>query len=552
MYLLIVIGGLVAACQNPHLHFENTPQDYSIIPKVNNIEPIEGRFILHKNLHLSFDSTLEKEATYLSEILHDRYGIDCSLLPEGKAELHLTIDSSYTEQGSYKLHIQALQLNISGGSNQAVFYGIQSLLQLISTDLDPDITVPCALIQDEPRFQYRGMHLDVCRHFYDINFIKRYIDILALHKINRFHWHLTEDQGWRIEIKALPELTKVGAWRNGTITGHYPGDGNDNIRYGGFYTQEQVKEILAFAKSRHIEVIPEIELPGHSSAAIAAYPELSCFPDEATVIPNEMASTESVNAQKHGQVKLVQESWGVYKDVYCAGKESTFELIQKVLDEVIELFPSEYIHIGGDECPKANWKECPHCQRRIKTEGLKDEHELQSYFIKRIEQYINSKGRKIIGWDEILEGGLAPNATVMSWRGNAGGIEAANANHNVIMTPNSHCYFDHYQSEDIDNEPLAIGGFLPVSKVYDFDPVPEDLDSSQHKYILGGQANLWTEYIKTEGHAEYMLLPRLAALSESVWTYEQNKDFEDFTSRMLSLRKLYDKLDYSYSTHLFE
>ena len=396
------------------------------------------------------------------------------------------------------------------------------------------------------------MHLDVARHFFDVDFVKKYIDMIAMHKMNTFHWHLTEDQGWRIEIKKYPELTKVGAYRNGTITGHYPGETNDNERYGGFYTQDDIKEVLAYAQKRHVEVIPEIELPGHSQAAIASYPYLSCFPEEPTEVPNGLMSEASKEQQKNGQPKVVQESWGVYNDVYCAGKEETFAFLEGVLDEVTALFPSKYIHIGGDECPKKNWERCPNCQKRIKEEGLEDEHELQSYFVTRMEKYLNSKGKQIIGWDEILEGGLAPNATVMSWRGVKGGIEAAKQDHNVIMTPNSHCYFDHYQSKDTDNEPLSIGGFLPVEKVYSYEPVPEELSADQRHYILGAQGNIWSEYIPTDEHMEYMALPRATALSEVVWSQKEDKDFEDFKSRLNHLRKMYDAKGYNYAKHVFE
>ena len=396
------------------------------------------------------------------------------------------------------------------------------------------------------------MHLDVARHFFGVEEVKRYLDILALHKINTFHWHLTEDQGWRIEIKKYPELTSEGAYRNGTIVGHFPGDSNDNERYGGFYTQEEIKEVVDYASKRHITVIPEIEMPGHSSAAIAAYPFLSCFPEENTKVPHDMMSEESKEQQANGRNKVVQESWGVFDDVYCAGKDSTFTFLQNVIDEVMELFPSEYIHIGGDECPKSNWERCPDCQKRIAELGLKDEHELQSYFIQRMEKYINSKGKKIIGWDEILEGGLAPNATVMSWRGEEGGIEAAKQGHDVIMTPTGYCYFDYYQAEDKEGEPLAIGGYLPVEKVYSYNPLPAELSEDEHKYILGAQANMWTEYIEDFSKLEYMLLPRLAAISEVGWTSPEEKDWSDFTTRLSALRAHYDRLGFNYAEHIFE
>lgn len=334
---------------------------------------------------------------------------------------------------------------------------------------------------------------------------------MAMYKLNTFHWHLTEDQGWRLEINQYPKLAEISSWRDETVVGHASRSKvYDGIGYGGFYTQKQVKEIVQYATDRFITVVPEIEMPGHSTAVLAAYPELGC-----TGGPYNVVTT-----------------WGVHKDVFCAGKEETFKFLQNVLDEVCELFPSKYIHIGGDECPKDRWKECPDCQKRIKDNGLKDEHELQSYFIKRIEKYLNSKGRQIIGWDEILEGGLAPGASVMSWRGIKGGIEAAKQKHNVVMTPGSHMYFDHYQSKITDKEPLAIGGYLPLDVVYSYEPIPEELSADEQKYIMGAQANVWTEYIATTKYAEYMLFPRVCALAEVVWTPKEKKDFTDFSKRM--------------------
>ena len=331
--------------------------------------------------------------------------------------------------------------------------------------------------------------------------------------MNYFHWHLTEDQGWRIEIKKYPKLTEVGAWRNGTIIGHYPGTGNDGIHYGGYYTQDEIKDVVAYAAKRYITIIPEIEMPGHSSAAIAAYPYLSCFPDEATKHnPRTAWAGDSTGKQ-------VQQSWGVFPDVFCAGKESTFKFLEDVLDEVMKLFPSKYIHVGGDECPKANWKRCPLCQKRIQDEHLKDEEGLQSYFIQRIEKYINSKGKILIGWDEILEGGLARNAVVMSWRGEAGGIAAARQKHKVIMTPGAWVYFDHAQSRNEDS--VTIGGYLPLNKTYNYEPVSDSLTKEQGKYILGAQGNVWTEYMGNERKVEYMIFPRMSALSEVLWSPEK-------------------------------
>ncbi|RLD67748.1 MAG: beta-N-acetylhexosaminidase, partial [Bacteroidetes bacterium] len=355
--------------------------------------------------------------------------------------------------------------------------------------------------------------LDVCRHFYSVDFVKKYIDLMARYKLNTFHWHLTEDQGWRIEIKKYPELTEIGAWRNepDTVTG-------DTIRYGGYYTQEQISEIVKYAAKRFITIIPEIEMPGHARAALAAYPQFSCS----------------------GKQLPVATNWGVFEHVYCAGNDSTFFFIQDIIDEVVELFPGNYIHIGGDECPKEAWEKCPKCQHRIKAEDLANEHELQSYFIRRIEKYLTTKNRKLIGWDEILEGGLAPEATVMSWRGIKGGIAAAKQEHNVIMTPGTHCYFDHYQAKP-KYEPKAIGGYTTLKKVYSYEPIPKELNSIESEYILGAQANMWTEYIATEHHLEYMLLPRMLALAEVNWTVFKHKSWTDFQHRLQPQLRRFDR-----------
>ena len=428
-------------------------------------------------------------------------------------------------------------------SYEALFYGIQTLLQLLPTEKDSTnnnrFEIPQLIIKDYPRFQYRGMHLDVGRHFFGVNEIKKYIDYLAYHKFNNFHWHLTEDQGWRIEIKKYPLLTSVGGFRNGTITGHHPGTGNDSLRYGGFYTQEEVKEIVKYAQDRYITIIPEIEMPGHSSAAIAAYPQLSCFPDESTKIsPNTPWSGSRTGKQ-------VQQTWGVFEDVYCPS-DYTFTFLENVLDEVMQLFPSKYIHIGGDECPKTAWKRSPFCQELIKEKNLKDEHGLQSYFISTIEKYINSKGKKIIGWDEILEGGLAPNATVMSWRGEEGGIAASRQHHDVIMTPDGYCYFNYSQRKNEDS--LTIGGFLPVEKVYNYEPVPKELNEQEAKFVLGAQGNVWTEYIGNMSLLEYMVFPRMSALSEVLWSPKESRNWSEFSSELTAIYKRYKLWGANYST----
>ena len=438
-------------------------------------------------------------------------------------------ESQFPNKEAYQLNILGDRIAIYASTNQGLFYGIQTLLQLIPlTTNATEIKLDNLMMDDVPKFQWRGMHLDVSRHFFSKEFIKKYIDYLAMYKMNTFHWHLTDDQGWRIEIKKYPKLTEVGAWRNGSMIGHYTDQTFDDIRYGGFYSQEEIKEIVAYAKERHITVVPEIEIPGHALAALASYPEFSC-----TGGPFE-----------------VGKSWGVFDDVFCP-KDETFTFLENILSEVMALFPSEYIHIGGDECPKVRWKSCPNCQKRIKHEKLKDEHELQSYFIQKIEKFVNNNGRKIIGWDEILEGGLAPNAAVMSWRGTEGGIAAAKQKHFVVMSPGSHCYFDHYQGEP-KNEPIAFGGYTNVEKVYSFNPIPKELSEEESKYILGAQANVWTEYINTPEHVEYMVFPRIAALSEVLWGTSNPNEYKVFETRLIQHFERYEKKGINYSKAIFE
>ncbi len=516
-------------------------QDINIIPRpVQVTKPATpGSFVISPSTTIVLEgSGMENTVDFLNDYLSRFYGYKLKISKsEGPHKNAIVLNYERMDHpiaGAYRLNITKEEVYIAGDNENGTFYGMQSLLQLLPMPHDKGtdrnrLSIPQVSITDYPRFAYRGLHLDAGRHFFPVDFVKKYIDYIALHKMNYFHWHLTDDQGWRIEIKRYPLLTAVGSQRYGTIIGRYPGTGNDNTPYDGFYTQEEIKEVVAYARKRYITVIPEIEMPGHGSAAIAAYPYLSCFPGEPTKIPG-VASTGSVAAQQAGTVKLVQETWRVFDAVFCAGKEdSTFLFMQNVLDEVMALFPSTYIHIGGDECPKTNWKRCPLCQDRMKTLGQKDEHELQSYFIQRIEKYINSKGRKIIGWDEILEGGLAPNASVMSWRGEEGGIAAAKQNHTVIMTPGNTCYFDHSQSKNDDS--LTIGGFLPLQNVYNYEPVPDGLNEQQAKKIWGAQANVWTEYITNPRKVEYMIFPRLSALSEVLWS-PKKKDYANFENRL--------------------
>jgi hexosaminidase len=499
-----------------------------LIPQPQKVLPGKGNFILDKNtLVIAPENSFE--AKFLIDYIEKQYGLKLKTATQSHKKGLPSINFVFETDKMiikewYKLDVSKKfnHIDIVANTKQGQFYAVQTLLQLLPTEKSAQLKIQSIQISDSPKFQWRGMHLDVCRHFFSADFVKKYIDYLALYKMNTFHWHLTDDQGWRIEIKKYPRLTEIGAWRNGTMIGHYNEQRYDSIRYGGFYTQQEIKEIVAYAKERHITVIPEIEMPGHAQAALAAYPELSC-----TGGPFETA-----------------QQWGVLEDVFCP-KEETFTFLQNVLSEVIDLFPSEYIHIGGDECPKTRWKVCTHCQALIKGLGLKEEHGLQSYFITRIEKYVNSKGRKIIGWDEILEGGLAPNAAVMSWRGTEGGTAAAKLNHNVVMSPGSHCYFDQYQA-DAKTQPLAIGGLITLEKVYSFNPIPETLSADESKYILGAQANVWTEYMQTEDYVEYMVFPRISALAEVLWGTANPEKFNDFTQRLSVHLKLLDKWGVNY------
>lgn len=513
-------------------------------PAEMSVDENGGRFAINKQTKIIIGSNgLNHSVSFLNDYFKQFYGFTLSTgnkLTAGNT-IHLSVKKNASATtGAYTFKATARGVVIEGNDEMGVFYGIQSLLQLLPVEKTKDISIPYVLLKDEPRFGYRGMHLDVARHFFPISFIKKYIDYLALHKMNYFHWHLTDDQGWRIEIKKYPKLTTVGGYRDGTITGRYPGKGNDNIRYGGFYTQKEVKDVVAYAAKRYITVVPEIEMPGHASAAIAAYPWLSCFPAKETKIPTHPSERSQKNTGKK-----VQETFGVFEDIFCAGNDSTFFFMQNVLDEVLALFPSKHIHVGGDEAPKDHWKICPNCQGRIKKEGLKDEHELQSYFIQRMEKYLNKKGRILIGWDEILEGGLAPNAVVMSWRGEKGGVEAAKENHYVIMTPGSHMYFDHSQSRKEDS--LVWGGYTPVKKVYSYEPIPAELPADKEKFVMGAQANVWTEYIHYPTKVEYQIFPRMTALSEVLWSPKANRNWENFESRLQQQLKRYELWGAHYS-----
>ncbi len=508
-------------------------REINIIPKPQEILRQNGSFTLNKHTTICYseNNALKETANFLKETL-ELYGKKAVLKRTGETKdanssIILKIDTAANMQAeAYKLRIGKKNIEIIAGDAAGIFYGFQSLKQLLPADYSAkNIVLPLLEINDAPRFEWRGMHLDVCRHFMPAAFVKKYIDYIAAMKMNRFHWHLTEDQGWRIEIKAYPNLSKKGAWRSETRIGHAADtiQKYDGTKHGGFYTQEEIKEIVAYAQKRHVSVIPEIEMPGHAQAAIAAYPFLGCTEDRVDVWTN----------------------WGVSPYIYNL-KDTTFAFLETVLSEVFDLFPGKYVHIGGDEAIKEQWIESKEIQNKIKQLGLKNEHELQSYFIKRIEKFVNSKGKTIIGWDEILEGGLAPNAVVMSWRGTEGGIAAAKAGHYVIMSPGSHCYFDHYQSKDTQNEPLAIGGFTNTEKVYSFEPMPEELSADKQKYILGAQANVWTEYILSPEHVEYMIFPRMLALAEVLWTKPKLKDYENFCLRLQAYKKILDREKINY------
>jgi len=506
-----------------------------IIPVPDKQIFLDGFFIIDSSTSINYPDQFKNSINFFRTFLNQGKNKFLFLKDSNTTSnfMQFLLDENLSNDEGYKIEIRQNGITIRSKDNKGAFYAIQTLRQLIPASFEDktypntEISIKCQIIEDSPRFKYRGMHLDVGRHFFSVEFIKKYIDALAMLKFNTFHWHLTEDQGWRIEIKKYPKLNTIAAYRDSTLAGHYTDKPRkyNKIRYGGYYTQEQVKDIVNYALEREITIIPEIEMPGHSKAAIAAYPNLSC-------------EEKSVN---------VATLWGVFEDIYCS-KEETFKFLEDVIDEVVDLFPGKYIHIGGDEAPKTRWEKCKNCQSVIKRESLKDEHELQNYFISRMEKYINSKGKKIIGWDEILEGGLAPNATVMSWRGISGGIKAANMKHDVIMTPNATCYLDYYQSKD-KNEPLAIGGYTPLEEIYNYEPIPEELDSESSKYIIGAQGNVWTEYMSTNEYVEYMVFPRIFALSEVVWS-KNKSNFEEFTSRVISFFDRLDKLDINYSTHL--
>jgi hexosaminidase len=495
----------------------HTAADFTLLPAPRSLTPGKGDFALGPRTRIAVGNEADQELSRLGDFwaaplrTATGWGLPVESGACAKGDVCLRVDDGGPAEG-YSLTMTGDSVVVVGHDHAGLFYGLQTLTQMLPAtgpDGSAPVKIPAAAVTDDPRFSWRGMHLDVGRHFFGPEFVRRYIDELARYKINRFHWHLTDDQGWRIEIKAYPRLTEVGAWRKETMVEKnfdpYVGDGQ---RHGGFYTQDEIRDIVRYAGERYVTIVPEIEMPGHSLAALTAYPELACTPG-----PFEVGT-----------------KWGVFEDIFCP-REETFTFLEKVLTEVMDLFPGEYIHIGGDEAPKARWEQSEVAQAVIQREGLADEHELQSLFVRRIERFLNEHGRRLIGWDEILEGGLAPNATVMSWRGTQGGIEAARQGHDVVMTPTSHLYFDFYQG-DPEQEPLAIGGYTPLERVYDFEPVPEELGPDAARHVLGAQGNVWTEYMATPDHVEYMVFPRMFALSEVVWTDPEPRDFRDFARRL--------------------
>lgn len=516
--------------------------DYEIIPKPLDVNcKGDASFLLKDGVAVIYPENNQKmqdNAEFLVDYVERQTGVKLTShagMPVDGA-ICLTLDLSDDNAEAYKLIVNDKRVCISGASEAGVFYGIQTLRKSLPVAQDINVNLSAVEIYDKPRFAYRGAMLDVARHFYTVDEVKTFIDMLALHNINRFHWHLTDDQGWRIEIKKYPKLMSVASERKETVVGRWYSGIYDGKPYGGYYTQDELRDVIDYAAKRHITIIPEVDLPGHMQAALTAYPELGC-----TGGPYE-----------------VRTIWGVSQDVLCVGNDFTLQFVKDVLSEVADIFPSEYIHIGGDECPKVRWEKCPKCQERIKSLGLKSdakhtkEQRLQSYMIQEAAKYLKEKGKRIIGWTEILEGGLVPDATLMSWIGESGGIEAAHQHHDVIMTPNTYLYFDYYQSKKVEDEPLAIGGYLPIEKTYNYEPMPKELTEEEQQYIKGVQANLWTEYIPVFSQVQYMVLPRLGAAAEVQWTAPSKKDYKDFLRRVPHLVAVYDCYGWNYATHVYD
>lgn len=516
--------------------------DYEIIPKPLDVNcKGDASFLLKDGVAVIYPENNQKmqdNAEFLVDYVEKQTGVKLTShagMPVDGA-ICLTLDLNDDNAEAYKLIVNDKRVCISGASEAGVFYGIQTLRKSLPVAQDINVNLSAVEIYDKPRLAYRGAMLDVARHFYTVDEVKTFIDMLALHNINRFHWHLTDDQGWRIEIKKYPKLMSVASERKETVVGRWYSGIYDGKPYGGYYTQDELRDVIDYAAKRHITIIPEVDLPGHMQAALTAYPELGC-----TGGPYE-----------------VRTIWGVSQDVLCVGNDFTLQFVKDVLSEVADIFPSEYIHIGGDECPKVRWEKCPKCQERIKSLGLKSdakhtkEQRLQSYMIQEAAKYLKEKGKRIIGWTEILEGGLVPDATLMSWIGESGGIEAAHQHHDVIMTPNTYLYFDYYQSKKVEDEPLAIGGYLPIEKTYNYEPMPKELTEEEQQYIKGVQANLWTEYIPVFSQVQYMVLPRLGAAAEVQWTDPSKKDYKDFLRRVPHLVAVYDCYGWNYATHVYD
>lgn len=517
LFFIFLIGGIHAQCP-----IIPTPSEFQ---STNEYKSIDSPFF-----EIGIDDLAPELLNYFSERLTVLTGLKVKEVESFSpySEMRFVSLKSIVIPDYYSISVTDEVIEIGFTSDESKFYALNSLLQLFQKKNEKVQLLKCTLT-DSPAFSWRGLHLDVSRHFFTVEEVKKFIDIMSFYKFNKFHWHLTDDQGWRIEIKKYPLLTEIGGFRDSTVNGHFNQEPRtyNHERVGGFYTQEEIKDVIRYAQERYIEIVPEIEMPGHARAALAAYPHLSCT----------------------GVQQPVEGLWGVFEDIFCS-KQETIAFLQDVLTEVVDLFPSDYIHIGGDEAPKFRWKECEKCQLNIQKNGLKDEHELQSHFIQQMDDFLTSKGKKLIGWDEILEGGLSTNAAVMSWRGEQGGIDAANQNHYVVMSPNTYCYFDYYQSGN-SLEPLAIGGYLPLEKVYEYSPIPKDLNPEKHHFILGGQANLWTEYIQTYRQLEYMTYPRALALIQALWCTNK-PDYTQFLSDFRTFHEpILSQLEVNYSKSIY-
>lgn len=519
--------------------------DYNVIPQVQNLSVKDGDvYVFDSSRKLVYDNqdsrrSLELFAQDLEELVGIRPSVAEGTSDDAKGNVYFTLGLQDGRKEAYSINVNSDGILVRAVAPEGIYRATRTLLKSVGTEKTSSVEFPSAEVSDWPRFGYRGLMLDVSRHFSDVEMVKRTIDMLALHQLNIFHWHLTDDQGWRIEIKSHPELTEIGAWRDDTVVGRYLGGTDyptDGKRHGGFYTQEQIREIVAYAKERYIEIIPEIDLPGHTSAVLAAYPQLGCEDKE----------------------YKVANRWGVIRDVLCAGNPASLDLFKDIMDEVCDLFPGKYIHLGGDECVKDRWKACPKCQKKIRELGLKDgsryskEDYLQSWFMGEVASFVQSKGKRVIGWDEILEGVPMDDSVIMSWRGTEGGITAARMGHDVVMTPTSDMYFDQSQTLASQLEEIPVGGFINVMKVYSYEPLPASLTPEQQKHILGCQANVWCEYMPEERIRQYQMLPRLAALSEVQWTMPERKNYKDFLKRLPKMLSIYDHYGYNYAKHIFD